>query len=85
MAVSSVFPPWPAVWPVLRWTRAEAASLPSGDQARMGKTSLPQQDKDRVDTQDQDKKPDGENPDIAAALATMKTMGFSDDRGWLSS
>ena len=60
-------------------------SLPSGDQARLWKTSLTQQDKDRMDTQDQDKKAEGEDPDIAAALATMKAMGFSDDGGWLSS
>ena len=60
-------------------------SLPSGDQARLWKTSLTQQDKDRMDTQDQDKKAEGEDPGIAAALATMKAMGFSDDGGWLSS
>ena len=60
-------------------------SLPSGDQASLWKTSLTQQDKDRMDTKYQDRKAEGEDPDIAAALATMKAMGFSDDGGWLSS
>ena len=70
------------------WSRSSGSlypSLPSGDQARLWKTSFTKQDNDKMDTQDQVKKAEGENPDIAAALATLKAMGFSDDGGWLSS
>ena len=68
-------------------------TLPAEDQSRLWKASLNQQgdtqeNKKNGNNAGAPKEPEGgeeEDPNVAAALVTMKAMGFTDDGGWLSS